>query len=356
MYIRDIELMSENNDYLVNMIKNHESQNVEFKLSFRWNHFKDHIDKRITEQVTRAICGFLVSKEGGNVLIGVNDDGEVVGVESDIESYDKKNHLNGRDRMHTDIGEKIRSHIGVKFIQYCHVSFEKITGKYIILIRVDSFSGPVIHMKKDLYVRITNATVKLTDREAYSYLEEHYNIKKSGFDLEFFFFRLIRLFRLAKNIIEKNRENYYPLILISLFFNVYWYIILFIDYSESKVLFPFAFLTLSILTLKFNFDLIKEYNRKEPKIRSKNYVPDISKNVLGIFLSIQVLELFLLLITFIEPISIILTNPIVGVIYLILIGITIVFFFIIKRTIRNDLKFLDSHRQDLYKIDYKIRE
>jgi len=51
---------------------------------------------------------------GETLIIGVKDDGTIVGVESDIRSYHTTNFTKGKDLFLTDIGEKIRQNIGIK--------------------------------------------------------------------------------------------------------------------------------------------------------------------------------------------------------------------------------------------------
>ena len=36
------------------LIENHENQNIEFKQSFRWNHFKNQVERSIPKTITRA--------------------------------------------------------------------------------------------------------------------------------------------------------------------------------------------------------------------------------------------------------------------------------------------------------------
>ncbi|MFW9987231.1 MAG: helix-turn-helix domain-containing protein, partial [Candidatus Odinarchaeota archaeon] len=88
--------MSLRNNYkLDELIDNHENQNIEFKESFRWNHYKNQIDRSIINKTTSAICGFLTSKEGGKILIGVSDNKEIK--EDHIITY--KTERNGNSRI-----------------------------------------------------------------------------------------------------------------------------------------------------------------------------------------------------------------------------------------------------------------
>lgn len=72
------------------LIKRGESKTLEFKATLRWS-LRDgrRDDKNITHAVLKTIAGFL-NTEGGDLLIGVTDEGQVVGIEHDqLESDDK---------------------------------------------------------------------------------------------------------------------------------------------------------------------------------------------------------------------------------------------------------------------------
>jgi type I restriction enzyme R subunit len=72
------------------LIKRGESKTLEFKSTLRWNLKEDRQDdKGVTFAVLKTIAAFL-NTEGGDLLIGVADDGSIVGIEQDrLESDDK---------------------------------------------------------------------------------------------------------------------------------------------------------------------------------------------------------------------------------------------------------------------------
>lgn len=72
------------------LIKAGESKTLEFKSTLRWSLKEDRQDdKGVTHAVLKTIAAFL-NTEGGDLLIGVADDGSIVGIERDrLESDDK---------------------------------------------------------------------------------------------------------------------------------------------------------------------------------------------------------------------------------------------------------------------------
>ena len=53
-------------------------QTVEFKSTARWNVHTEQADPKIEHVIVKTVCGFL-NAEGGTLLIGVDDDGDVLG-------------------------------------------------------------------------------------------------------------------------------------------------------------------------------------------------------------------------------------------------------------------------------------
>ena len=72
------------------LIQRGESKTLEFKSTLRWNLEEDRKDdKLVTHSTLKTIAAFL-NTEGGDLLIGVADDGSIVGIERDrLESDDK---------------------------------------------------------------------------------------------------------------------------------------------------------------------------------------------------------------------------------------------------------------------------
>lgn len=333
--------INESDSKLLEIIDDHENQKIEFKESFRWNNYTNQIDRNITKKITSAICGFLASKEGGKILIGVSDNKEIIGIEPDIKSYDKVNPVKGKDKLLTDIGEKIRNNIGIKVINYCLIHFRNVSGKEILLIDVKPYEGPVVHLKKELYVRKTNTTMKLTGREAYNYLRTNYDYKKFRLDLEYAFFNAMRYFRLAKNIIFKKREKYYSLIMITLAFNLLWYTYLFYDYLDSQYIFPFTILTIFLLSFNFNIDLLYDY-KNSSKTRKNSYIPEPSKRF--VMTSILILIVISVLLSFLlYNVVILMINELkFFIIYSILFVAIIIIYLLLHRTFKREFIFMDN--------------
>ena len=63
-----------------------ESQHLEFKSSMRWDIKEGRLNKELTNAIAKTIAGFMNS-EGGTLLIGVDDHGNVLGLEKDFATF-----------------------------------------------------------------------------------------------------------------------------------------------------------------------------------------------------------------------------------------------------------------------------
>ena len=83
---RDIEELAEDDEDteavdLIEMIRDGESDVVEFKSTLRTNLYTDKPDKNIEYASLKTLAGFL-NTNGGRLVIGISDDGKPVGIEA----------------------------------------------------------------------------------------------------------------------------------------------------------------------------------------------------------------------------------------------------------------------------------
>jgi len=97
-----------------------EHQNIEWKESWR-------------DEYLKWICGFANAK-GGKIFLGMNDNGEVVGV-------------NNSKRLMDDIPNKIQTHLGI----ICDVNLHQIDDKYYIEIDIKPYNVPISYQGKYHY-------------------------------------------------------------------------------------------------------------------------------------------------------------------------------------------------------------
>lgn len=171
---RKIEYLTEviGND-LKAIISNGEGEFQEFKSSMRWNNLSKKIDKEIELAILKTIVGFM-NNHSGILLIGVNDDGNVVGLKNDYTTLKKKN----RDGFEQHLMTLISSRIGTDLCPLVHVLFHKFQEKDVCRIIVDPSHRPAYVREGKLekyYLRAGNTTRELTVHEAVEHISMHWS-------------------------------------------------------------------------------------------------------------------------------------------------------------------------------------
>jgi hypothetical protein len=156
----------------VDLIKQGEHERLEFKSSLRWDVRRKQVNKQLRQTVACAIAGML-NRSGGTLLIGMADDGIVLGIEDDIKTLNKKN----LDGFQLELGHIIDSYLGVEQGQHLQTRFETIDGKQICLIHIDKSPAPVYVYANSIYefwVRMGNSTRQLDAKATHHYIQTHW--------------------------------------------------------------------------------------------------------------------------------------------------------------------------------------
>ena len=118
-YLRSVQQTSTQD-----LIAQGEGEFVEFKSTLRWNLKAEKKDKNITHAITKTIAAFLNS-DGGILLVGVADDGEVLGLEAD--SFENE------DKMLLFLTNSIQSQLGTLHLDHINFHTETISDKDVLL-------------------------------------------------------------------------------------------------------------------------------------------------------------------------------------------------------------------------------
>lgn len=155
---------------VTDLIAQGENNRLEFKSSMRWDYRRDQVNKVLQEVVAKTIAG-IMNCEGGILLIGVADDGTVIGIERDLKTL-RKPDLDGYQLALTDI---IKTYLGLEYVPYIRPQFEATKGKYVCIVRVRASPRPVFLNRgnnNEFWVRMGNSTRKLDVRAATHYIQE----------------------------------------------------------------------------------------------------------------------------------------------------------------------------------------
>ena len=165
------------NDYrsIESIISGREHERLEFKTSLRWDIYQNKINKNLERAVIKTVAGFLNS-DGGQLVIGVDDSGNVVGLDNDYKSLPKSN-TDGFENHFTNL---FHTMIGPEFRQFVELSVHRVGDKECCLIQVMPAFKPA-YLKLDsgdeFFVRTGNGTTSLRLSEVSSYIDSHWRAK-----------------------------------------------------------------------------------------------------------------------------------------------------------------------------------
>jgi ATP-dependent Lon protease len=157
------------------LIAEHESSRVEFKSSARWNYRKGGQDPALELAVVKTVAGFMNAK-GGTLLIGVDDEGQVLGLDKDYKITPKGN----KDGFELWLTTNFMNCLGKTESMGLDVSFTNIDGADVCLIDVNPSSKPVFvnapksKIEDEFYVRMNNQTQRLSKAELLDYQKDRW--------------------------------------------------------------------------------------------------------------------------------------------------------------------------------------
>lgn len=152
-----------------------EQESIEFKSSLRWDYEKNSVNKDLQFTIAKSLAG-MMNYRGGTLLVGVADDGTILGIDKDLMGL-RKSDIDGFRLLLTDI---IRNYLGLEFSEYIHARFEGIHNKTICVISIRPSNKPVFISsgnKSEFWVRAGNSTRQLDVREANEYIHNHWDKK-----------------------------------------------------------------------------------------------------------------------------------------------------------------------------------
>ena len=159
------------------LLKLQESKTLEFKSSLRWNLKEDRKDdKHVTHAALKTIAAFL-NTEGGDLLIGVDDDRKVLGIDHD--------RLENDDKFMRHLAQAVRNGLGGPAGTCIDPKTQIVEGKTVCLVSCQRSPEPVYlrwkGMEKDtdgdLYVRTGPGTVRLAAVDAQQYVATRFGPK-----------------------------------------------------------------------------------------------------------------------------------------------------------------------------------
>ncbi len=157
------------------LLKLQESKTLEFKSSLRWSLKEGRKDdKHVTHAALKTIAAFL-NTDGGDLLIGVDDDRKVLGIDHD--------RLETDDKFMRHLAQVVRNGLGDRAGTCIDPETQIVEGKTVCLVSCQRSPEPVYLRWKgleaaeegDLYVRSGPGTVRLGGKDAKKYVATRFD-------------------------------------------------------------------------------------------------------------------------------------------------------------------------------------
>jgi hypothetical protein len=164
---------------LEDMISEGESDELEFKSTLRWDLQEGVVNKKLEEVIMKTVAAF-ANSHGGTLLLGVADDGEILGLEFDYHS------LGGvdRDKFELHLRNLLNQQFGTGFVtSKVVIKFHEVGDKEVCQIETSPAKEPVIVTVKDkngqsgekFYARSGNSSQEIPLSEMNTYIKDRFH-------------------------------------------------------------------------------------------------------------------------------------------------------------------------------------
>ncbi len=157
--------IEDSQDELLEAIELGESDRLEFKSTLRWHIKANKPMKEIELSALKTIVAYM-NTDGGTLLIGVEDDGSILGIDTD--------NFANNDKFLLHFNNLIKQHIGLIFSQYIHFAIKEMEdGKSILVVDCIRSSYPAflkVDNNDDFYIRVGPGSRKLSTSKAIEYI------------------------------------------------------------------------------------------------------------------------------------------------------------------------------------------
>lgn len=164
---------------LYDMIAAGENNLVEFKTTLRYDLRDGSVNKKLEQAILKTIAAFS-NAQGGTLIMGVNDDMEIIGLEHDYQTF-----RNGtKDEFELHLRNLTNQAFGVDFSSSnLLVTFPEVEDKEICVVEITPGRKPLYSIITDgkgvkfekFYLRSGNSSPELPIREIAGYVSERFN-------------------------------------------------------------------------------------------------------------------------------------------------------------------------------------
>ncbi|OQB47614.1 MAG: Modification methylase TaqI [bacterium ADurb.Bin157] len=143
---------------VLQLIAEGESHNLEFKETLEWDVRQNQHAAYLNKESLKTINAFL-NTDGGTLLLGVADNGQIMGLERDLRHV----HRNNLDGFELKLRNLIRDHLNPSPNNHVQINFTELAGGTICRVDVRP-SATVTHFGNEVFIRDGNGSRKLEGR------------------------------------------------------------------------------------------------------------------------------------------------------------------------------------------------
>ena len=151
-------------EQIKSLISEGESDRVEFKSTLRWNLKTERSEKGIEKAWLKSVVAFL-NTDGGVLLVGVGDDGDILGTAADQFDNDDKYLLH--------VNNRIQQHLGLECSSFIRFHLVPVDEKNVLLVECQPSPSAVflkIGKEEEFYVRVGPGSRRLSTSEVLAYM------------------------------------------------------------------------------------------------------------------------------------------------------------------------------------------
>jgi CheY-like chemotaxis protein len=151
-------------DRIKSLIDSGESNRVEFKSTLRWNLKTDRSEKVIETAWLKSVAA-LLNSDGGVLLVGVEDRGDILGIEAD--------NFDNEDKYLLHVNNLVQQHIGLEHAGFIGYQLVPVDNKKVLLIECQPSPSPVflkINKEEEFYIRVGPGSRRLSTSEVVAYV------------------------------------------------------------------------------------------------------------------------------------------------------------------------------------------
>jgi predicted HTH transcriptional regulator len=158
----------EGTPHLAALLQAGEGSKIEYKSTLRVNLITGQPDHKVEHSVLKTIAAFMNS-EGGQLVIGVEDTGKVLGIAADA--------FPNEDKMTLHLVNLVKTRLGAQNMMFVDSRYEAADGKKVLILSCRPASKPVFVQDggfERFYVRTLASTTELMGSHAQHYIEQRF--------------------------------------------------------------------------------------------------------------------------------------------------------------------------------------